>query len=164
MRNKLAIFIILFSIGSSVIGSEIDHPKGKGGIKLEGSFYADNNHKLQDLTIEIVNLQTNELEDILISKSKAKIDLVLGYKYMVYIKKKGYTTKKILVDAREAKSGDYKFEFDMELHNLDENYSTGDFRPVCILRYNRFKQKFVYDSDYTSIAKKDLQQEVYSKR
>ncbi len=164
MRNKLTTFFILLMIGVSTFAGEVEKPKASGSIKLEGSFYADKEGKLNDLTIEIVNLHTNQLEDIYLNKTKAKLELNLGYKYMVYIKKKGYATKKILVDAREAKRGAYKFEFDMELHSMDEKYSTNNFRPVCILRYNRFKQKFVYDADYTSVAKKELQQEVYSKR
>ena len=164
MKNKLTTILILCVISFLSISAEKETPMVGGSIKLEGTFIADNEEKLTDLSIEIVNLHTNMLEDIQISKVKAKIDLKLGYKYMVYVKKEGYTTKKIMVDAREAKRGDYKFEFEMQLHKLDENASTNDFRPVCILRYNRLKEKFVYDSDYTSIAKKDLQQAVYSKK
>ncbi|MEZ4938564.1 MAG: hypothetical protein R2799_13320 [Crocinitomicaceae bacterium] len=164
MRNKLATLFILGGLSFLFLSAEKETPLVSGSIKLEGTFIADREGKLSDLTIEIVNLHTNSLEDIQLNKTKARIDLPLGYKYMVYVKKPGYSTKKILVDAREAKRGDYKFEFEMELHKLEDEISTSNFRPVCILKYNRLKQKFVYDSDYTSIAKKDLQQEVYSKR
>ena len=122
MKNKLTTLFILFVIGAKAFGSGNEPPKLKGSIKLEGSFYADNEGLLNGLTVEIVNLQTNELEDIYLNKPKAKLELNLGYKYMVYIKKRGYATKKILVDAREAMKGDYKFEFDMKLHTLDEKF------------------------------------------
>lgn len=164
MRNKLATLFILGLFSINCFSAEKESPTPSGSIKLEGSFYADQVGDLDELSIEIVNLQTNQIEDIQITRSKAKINLALGYKYMVYVKKKGFSTKKILVDAREAKAGNYKFEFEMELHKLKEGITTSDFRPVCILRYNRFRQKFVYDADYTAIAKKDLQQEVYTKR
>lgn len=164
MRVKL--FCILFLLVTSLSSFEknVIGISPSGNIKLEGSFYSGSDNQLEDISVEIVNLQSNELENIQIVKSKAKIELSLGLKYMIYVKKAGYTTKKILVDAREARGGAYKFEFDMELHKTDEAASTNDFRPVCVLKYNRMKQKFEYDSDYTSVAKSELEQEVYSKK
>jgi hypothetical protein len=164
MKHKLPILLFLGIISLCSFGSDKGGIVKTGSVKLEGLFFSQSEEKLIGLSVEIVNLQTNQIEEIQIVKNKAKVELRLGYKYMVYVKKKGYSTKKILVDAREAKRGDYKFEFDMELHEIDETYTTNDFRPVCVLKYSRLKQKFVYDADYTSIAKKDLRQEIYSKR
>lgn len=164
MKTKLLLALFLGTFGLSSFKVDKTKSEGSGTIRLEGAFYAKEGGSLSDISVEIVNLHSNEMEDIVLAKSKAKFELKLGYKYMVYIKKKGYSTKKIMVDAREAKRGSYKFQFDMELHQLNEKHSTNAFRPVCVLTYNRLKQKFVYDSDYTSIAKSDLEQEVLSKK
>ena len=158
-------FILILGVVSLSSFDKVKKDSNIGGvIKLEGSFYSKKFGDISELSVEVVNLHNNEIEEILLVKSKAKLDLKLGYKYMVYIKKKGFATKKILVDAREAIRGNYKFHFDMELHKLDEKFNTSDFRPVCVLKYNRLKQKFVYDSNYTALAKSDLELEVLSKR
>jgi len=164
MRHISICIFLLLTVTLSSFEKDSSAVMSAGSIKLEGTFFSSGKANVSELSIEVVNLHTNVLEKIVLVKSKVKLDLKLGYKYMVYVKKKGYSTKKILVDAREANRGNFKFEFDMELHQLDEKISTTDFRPVCVLKYNRLKQKFEYDSDYTSIAKSDLKEEIYSKR
>ncbi len=137
MTSRHLLFTILFFAG---VFSSYAQAVGKLEIKADLSAIA-----AYDPTIEVsvINMSTNK--EMIRKKVNEEFDFAfpLNGRYLLYFKKDGYNTTRIILDTRTFMSGVYTIKFDL---GLDKNVQGGDLAaiPIGTIKFDKATTNFGY--------------------
>lgn len=165
LRSRITfLFMLLVLLTTTLRSAPLGVPSNDSLIclEIEGKIVVPEEHLNKDCTIELIdhdgNIDTIELRD---NKRKFKLILCRNTSYAIRISKKGYMSKIINVNTAIVSGSDELHRFVFETPLLKEeamvhlNKDAMEM-PIAIIQFDKEKNCFTYDKEYTSMIKKEL--------
>lgn len=165
MKNSIITFLLGFFFLIScykAIGAEFRFTNENNCLEIDGKISNATEKGEGYCTIELIS-ENAIVSSVVLTGGKKKFKLLLkkNANYSIRISRKGYISKLISVDTKIDSPEEELYRFSFETSLLKESSATDmnkellDF-PVTLIYFDRKKDCFIYDKEYTTKIKKEV--------
>jgi hypothetical protein len=147
------------SFSQGVISTDVDPKDDSPGLYVKGLIKTKDDYLYNaKVTVQMDSMPYKEIATN--HSGKFNVFLPLNHEYTIRFSNEGYVSKTISISTRvpAKRSEAYKFKFSLDLFETIPSLDVSLLeKPVAIVTFNNFMNKFDYDYNYTSLINDDIE-------